>query len=197
MGLIAMSERDLQRIEILSKVIAGRMTLVSAAHVLDLSERQVRRLLERISTGGAASIRHKAIGRPSNNRISDGVRDYAVTLVRERYADFGPTQQAWFVLDPRHIASRGCERQVQRVGDVFDLHGGAQLPGDDVSREVVQNGRQIKPAPADNLEIGKVGLPELVGPGRLVLELVARLDDDEGRRSDEVMSFEQTIDRSL
>ncbi|MBB3310400.1 hypothetical protein FHT78_002143 [Rhizobium sp. BK196] len=86
-----MSERHLQRIEILSKVIDGRMTMVSAAHVLDLSERQVRRLLERISTGGAASIRHKAIGRPSNNRISDGVRDYAMTLVRERYADFGPT----------------------------------------------------------------------------------------------------------
>ncbi|MCJ8150995.1 ISNCY family transposase [Shinella sedimenti] len=91
MGLIAMSERDLQRIEILSKVVAGRMTTVSAAHVLDLSERQVRRLLERIRTGGAASIRHKAIGRPSNNRISDRVRDYAMTLVRERYADFGPT----------------------------------------------------------------------------------------------------------
>ncbi|MGO4353082.1 ISNCY family transposase [Rhizobium sp. RAF36] len=91
MGLIAMSERDLQRIEILSKVVAQRMTTVSAAHVLDLSERQVRRLLERMRTGGAASIRHKAIGRPSNNRISDGVRDYAMTLVRERYADFGPT----------------------------------------------------------------------------------------------------------
>ncbi|WP_412178495.1 hypothetical protein [Rhizobium sp. PL01] len=41
MGLIAMSERDLQRIEVLSKVTAGRMTMVSAAHVLDLSERAV------------------------------------------------------------------------------------------------------------------------------------------------------------
>ncbi|QLF70473.1 ISNCY family transposase (plasmid) [Peteryoungia desertarenae] len=91
MGLIAMSERDLQRIEVLSKVAAGRMTVVSAAHVLDLSERQVRRLLQRMRTGGAASIRHKAIGRPSNNRISDAVRDYAMTLVRECYADFGPT----------------------------------------------------------------------------------------------------------
>ncbi len=94
MGLIAMSERDLQRIEILSKVVAGRMTMVSAAHVLALSERQVRRLLERMRTEGAASVRHKAIGRPSNNRISDGIRDYAVTLVRERYADFGPTLAA-------------------------------------------------------------------------------------------------------
>ncbi|GAK70918.1 putative recombinase [Agrobacterium rubi TR3 = NBRC 13261] len=65
--------------------------MVSAAHVLALSERQVRRLLDRIRTGGAASIRHKAIGRPSNNRINDGIRDYAVALVRESYADFGPT----------------------------------------------------------------------------------------------------------
>lgn len=94
MGLIAMSERDLQRIEILSKVVAGRMTMVSAAHVLALSERQVRRLLERMRNEGAASVRHKAIGRPSNNRISDGIKDYAVTLVRERYADFGPTLAA-------------------------------------------------------------------------------------------------------
>ncbi|SCX20936.1 Integrase core domain protein [Agrobacterium sp. DSM 25558] len=91
MGLITMSERDLLRIEVLSKVIAGRMTMVSAAHVLALSERQVRRLLDRIRTGGAASIRHKAIGRPSNNRINDGIRDYAVALFRESYADFGPT----------------------------------------------------------------------------------------------------------
>ncbi|KWV53654.1 hypothetical protein AS026_03105 [Rhizobium altiplani] len=53
MGLIAMSERDLQRIEILSKVNDGRMTLVSAAHVLDLSERQV----ERMRTGGMATVR--------------------------------------------------------------------------------------------------------------------------------------------
>ena len=91
MGLIAMSERDLQRIEVSSKVVAGRMTLISAAHVLGLSERQIRRLLERMRTGSAASIRHKAIGRPSNNRISAGIRNYAVSLVRERYADFGPT----------------------------------------------------------------------------------------------------------
>jgi DNA-binding CsgD family transcriptional regulator len=76
---------------ILSMVVAGRMSMVSAAHVLDLSERQVRRLLERIVTVGAASSRHKAMGRPSNNRISDGVRDYAMTVVRECYADFGPT----------------------------------------------------------------------------------------------------------
>jgi hypothetical protein len=33
-GIDCMSERDLQRIEVLLKVIDGRMSLVSAAHVL-------------------------------------------------------------------------------------------------------------------------------------------------------------------
>ena len=78
-----------QRIEVLSKVVDYRMTLVSAARVLGLSERQVRRLLDRIRTNVRHGIRHKPIGRPSNNRIGDGVRDYAVALIRERYADFG------------------------------------------------------------------------------------------------------------
>ena len=49
------------------------------------------------------------------------------------------------------------------VSVVRRLHGRAQLPGDDVAGEVVEDGRQIKPAPADDLQIGKVGLPELVG----------------------------------
>ncbi len=67
MGLIAMSEHDLQRIEVSSKVIAGRTTMVSAADVLALSESRISRLPDRIRTGGAASIRHQAIVRPSIN----------------------------------------------------------------------------------------------------------------------------------
>jgi transposase len=94
MGLIAMSERDLQRIEVLSKVVERHMTIVAAAHVLALSPRQVRRLLERLQTDGAAAIRHKARGRPSNNRISGSVRDYALAIVRERNAGFGATLAA-------------------------------------------------------------------------------------------------------
>lgn len=89
-----MSERELNRIEVLGQVIDGRMTITSAANVLGLSRRQVQRLRKVIETEGAAAIRHKARGRVSNNRIDTGIRDYAVTLVRERYADFGPTLAA-------------------------------------------------------------------------------------------------------
>lgn len=94
MGLIVMSERDLQRIEVLSKIVEGRMTIVAGSSVLAVSTRQVRRLLDVFEKDGAAAIRHKARGQPSNNRIRDGVRDYVLALVRERYFDFGPSLAA-------------------------------------------------------------------------------------------------------
>jgi hypothetical protein len=90
-----------------------------------------------------------------------------------------------------------CEREVQRVGDVLGPHVGAQLPGDDVAREVVEHGRQIHPAPADDLEVGEVGLPHLVRPRGLGVELIGGLDHDEGRAGDQVMGLEQAINRGF
>lgn len=86
-----MSERELRRIEVLSKVIERRMTGVAAANLLDVSVRQVQRLLKTFQADGAAALRHKARGRRSNNRIVDGVRDFVLELICERYIDFGPT----------------------------------------------------------------------------------------------------------
>src|SRR6516225_4348677 len=41
---------------------------------------------------------------------------------------------------------------MQRIGHVGCRHGGAQLPGQDVAREVIEHGGQIEPAPADDLQ---------------------------------------------
>jgi transposase len=89
-----MSERELNRIEVLNQVTQGRMTATTAANVLGLSRRQVHRLLKVFQTDGAAAIRHKARGRKSNHRIDPGIRDYAIALVKEAYVDFGPTLAA-------------------------------------------------------------------------------------------------------
>jgi transposase len=94
MGLVLMSERELHRIEVLSQVLDGSTSVGSAASLLALSTRQVQRLKAKFTEEGASALHHRARGRPSNNRIRDGVRDYAVTLIRENYADFGPTLAA-------------------------------------------------------------------------------------------------------
>ena len=94
MGWVLMSERELRRIEVLSRVVEGRLSVAHAAEVLGLRPRQVQRLLRTFREDGAPALRHKARGRPSNNRLRDGVRDLALALVRESYADFGPTLAA-------------------------------------------------------------------------------------------------------
>jgi len=72
------------------------------------------------------------------------------------------------------LIETGCrQRQLQRVGDVTGFHGRAQLPGNDVAREVIEDRRQIEPTPAGNFEVGEVGLPELVRRLCLVLELTS------------------------
>lgn len=98
MGLVVMSERELNRIEVLSQVSQGRMTVVSAANVLNLSRRQVHRLLKVFQIDGPAALRHKARALRSNNRIDPAVREFALALVKERYADFGPTLAAEMLL---------------------------------------------------------------------------------------------------
>ena len=103
-----MSGRDLQRIQVLSEVTNRRRAIASAAVVLALSARQVRRLLKAYCLGGGSVIAHKARSRPSNNRIQDGVRDYALALVREAYADFGPTLAAEKLAE-RHNLRLGVE----------------------------------------------------------------------------------------
>ena len=91
MGWVMMSERDLQRIEVLTEVLAGRRTVASAAVVLDLGVRQVGRLLLRYRDDGGGGLVHKGRGKPSNHRANEGIREHTLELVRTQYRDFGPT----------------------------------------------------------------------------------------------------------
>ncbi|PZQ46250.1 MAG: hypothetical protein DI556_20945 [Rhodovulum sulfidophilum] len=94
MVLAVMSERELRRIEVLSRILEGQLSVAAAACVLALSPRQVHRLIATFHVERAAALRHQSRGRRSNTRIREGVRDYPIALVREPYADFGPTLAA-------------------------------------------------------------------------------------------------------
>lgn len=94
MGWVMMSERELQRVEVLAQVDDGKLSVDAGAGILAVSRRQMFRLLKRYRSDGAAAIRHQSRGRPANNRIPDARRDYALALARECYVDFGPTLAA-------------------------------------------------------------------------------------------------------
>lgn len=55
--------RELNRIEVLAQVDDGRLSVQNGANMLDITKRQMFRLLKRYRTEGAAAIRHKARGK--------------------------------------------------------------------------------------------------------------------------------------
>src|SRR6202051_3539737 len=101
MVLVTMSGRELQRIEVLSEVLARRRTEISAAAILGLSTRQTRRLLTAYRAGGGGAMIHRSRGRPASNRLGPGVQEYVLELVRQNFRDFGPTLAAEALLE-RH-----------------------------------------------------------------------------------------------
>src|SRR3954463_9489225 len=94
MPVVSMSKKEFDRLEILLGVRSGRLRVADACELLGLRRRLFFRLLAGLNPGGAASLVSKRRGRPSNNRLSEAYRDLALSLVRERYADFGPTLAA-------------------------------------------------------------------------------------------------------
>jgi hypothetical protein len=55
--IIQMSRKELGRLPIVHKVMEKRLTQLKASEMLDLSDRQIRRIIARIRTGGnSASI---------------------------------------------------------------------------------------------------------------------------------------------
>ncbi|MEM5405851.1 ISNCY family transposase [Paraburkholderia unamae] len=89
--LITASMRELERVKVIEAVIEGRLRCFQAAERLQLSERQISRLCRRYEAAGPAGLVSARRGRPSNRELSVDLRARAMALVRERYADFGPT----------------------------------------------------------------------------------------------------------
>ena len=86
-----MSNTELDRLQVLQKIMEHRMTQAAAANMLGLSYRQVKRLMARFRRQGAAGLVSGKRGKQSNYRLPPIYTDHVLDLVREHYADFGPT----------------------------------------------------------------------------------------------------------
>jgi hypothetical protein len=82
------------RVQPARRVVAGSVGPSAGCrclHIAVLRRRQVFRLLRDLKQDGAASLLSKRRGKPSNHRFPAEVRDLALSIIRDRYADFGPT----------------------------------------------------------------------------------------------------------
>ena len=86
-----MSVKERRRVEILSRVRDGVLSLRLAAEQMGVSERQAWRLKHRYAKDQDAGLVHGLRGRVSNNRSAAAKRSAILKLYREKYAGFGPT----------------------------------------------------------------------------------------------------------
>src|SRR5690606_29721009 len=89
--ILQMSVRELSRVEVVSRVEEKRLSQREGALELGITSRQMRRLQQRYRECGAKGLVSRRRGRPSNNRLSEAFKAEVLSVVRERYADFGPT----------------------------------------------------------------------------------------------------------
>jgi hypothetical protein len=102
-GDITMSLGELNRLKTVQAVIDGNLRPGRAAERLGVSDRQLRRLVERHRLEGPAGLRSKRFGAPGNHRISDDAAQYAIDLIREFYPDFGPKLTCEKLLEVHHL----------------------------------------------------------------------------------------------
>jgi len=89
--IISISIQEISRLEVMQCIKAKELTQTKAALMLGLSLRQIRRLYAAYNKQGAVALVSKKRGMPSNNRISEGIKQSTLALIRKHYYDFGPT----------------------------------------------------------------------------------------------------------
>jgi transposase len=118
--LITVSMRELDRLKTVQAVLDGQLRSGVAAARLDISDRQFRRLLTRYRLDGGAGLISGKRNRPSNNRLAAETENMALNIIRERYADFGPTLACEKLRELHGIhISRETVRSIMRIAGLW------------------------------------------------------------------------------
>jgi transposase len=117
---ITLDEPAQRRLTILTHLLSDDLTLEEATVLLDLSTRQVRRLIERLRSEGAAALVHGNRGRRPVNHIAEGHRAELLELARETYVGFNPVHMAESIAEehPDLAVSARSLRRILAAGGI-------------------------------------------------------------------------------
>jgi transposase len=87
--IIMATQEELKKLHVVRKAMENDITQNEAAEILDLSDRQVRRIASRIRLEGDEGVIHRLRGKPSNRTLPD--RPKILRIFKAKYPDFGPT----------------------------------------------------------------------------------------------------------
>ena len=103
-GRLLMTQAERDRLVTLKKARQRKITQEEAAQELQITARQVRRLLTGLSERGDKSVIHGLKGEASNNRIVERRKKRAIRILsRPVYEGFGPTLAMEYLRDKHQI----------------------------------------------------------------------------------------------
>ena len=115
-----MTQRERDRLVVLKKAEKKLITQRQAAVELQVSERQIRRLLVRLREAGDRAVVHGLRQRPSNRRLSEKIRESAVRILSQNYRDFGPTLASEYLAEKHKIQiGREALRQIMMAAGLW------------------------------------------------------------------------------
>lgn len=88
--IIKMNIKELKRLHVINKVLEKQMTQVEAAEILNLTARQVRRIVKRVRKEGQTGIIHKSRNKSSNRTYPLSLKKTVLKLYKDNYMGFGP-----------------------------------------------------------------------------------------------------------
>ncbi|KVE70761.1 hypothetical protein WI97_00005 [Burkholderia vietnamiensis] len=87
-ALVTLNMRELDRLKVIQAVVDLGLKPGRAAERLGLTVRQIERLVIRYRESGAAGLTSRKRGGPGNRRLDAELAQRALTIIRDRYADF-------------------------------------------------------------------------------------------------------------
>lgn len=116
-----MTQDERDRLCTLKETRKGLRTQREAAEQLQVSERHVRRLLQRLRKEGDKSVIHGLTGKPSNRKIEEAIQERTMQILsRKVYQGFGPTLAAYHLSEGHDVeVSRETVRQWMMEGGLW------------------------------------------------------------------------------
>lgn len=141
-----MSKREVDRFDVISRLLRKELNGSQAAALLRLCVRQVRRLKKIVKRKGAAGLIHAMRGRISNRRMKEKRRTKIIGLLKEKYPDFGPTFAAEKL---REVDQLACDPKTVRAMQIAE---GLWKPRRKKTREEHRTWRQRRSALGEMLQ---------------------------------------------
>ncbi|MDO8655379.1 MAG: ISNCY family transposase [bacterium] len=86
-----MSKKEVDRVDILGRLLRKEINGIRAAELLAISTRQIRTLKKKFAAHGPVGLIHGNRGRPGHHRVPDKEKKKIIDLLHKKYPDFGPT----------------------------------------------------------------------------------------------------------